>query len=203
MNKKIKDVLKFPIRLTLFLKTRTNNFFTFYLCNLKPLIYKRIFFTKPINFTQKTFVTGQGKIFIGKNASFGYRLGGFFHRGIIELQPRYKNSVIRIGNNVSTNNNLFICCASRIDIGNDCLIGNLVTIRDFESHGIDPQYRRKIGPIGAVIIEDNVWIGNNVNILKNSKIGANSIVAAGAVVSGIFPANVIIGGVPAKVIKHL
>jgi Serine acetyltransferase len=40
-------------------------------------------------------------------------------------------------------------------------------------------------------------------ILKNTKIGDNSIVAAGAVVSGNFPDNVIIGGVPAKIMKYL
>ena len=50
-------------------------------------------------------------------------------------------------------------------------------------------------------IGGNVWIGNNVIILKNSSIGDNSIIAAGAVVSGSFHANVVIGGVPAITIK--
>lgn len=54
-----------------------------------------------------------------------------------------------------------------------------------------------------MIIGKNVWIGNNVTILKNSEVGDNTIIAAGAVVSGKFPANVIIGGVPAKTIKVL
>ena len=52
-------------------------------------------------------------------------------------------------------------------------------------------------------IQDNVWIGNDVTILKNTKIGSNSIVATGAVVAGVFPKNVIIGGIPAKIIRTL
>lgn len=74
---------------------------------------------------------------------------------------------------------------------------------DFEAHGNPPNKRRKLGAIWKVVIGKNVWIGNNVTILKDRKIGDNSIVAAGAVVSGKFPANVIIGGIPARIIRTL
>jgi acetyltransferase-like isoleucine patch superfamily enzyme len=93
--------------------------------------------------------------------------------------------------------------ANYIEIGDDTLIGQYVTIMDHEAHGIAPDKRRKLGEIGKVIIGKNVWLGNNVVILKNSEIGDNTIVATGAVVSGKFPANVIIGGIPAKIIKSL
>lgn len=83
------------------------------------------------------------------------------------------------------------------------MIGESVTITDHEAHGIAPDHRMELGEIGEVIIGENVWIGNNVMILKNSSIGDNSIVAAGAIVSGNFPSNVIIGGIPAKVIRQL
>ena len=48
-----------------------------------------------------------------------------------------------------------------------------------------------------------LYIGNNVIIPKNTEIGKNSIVGAGSIVSGKFPDNVIIGGVPAKIIKKI
>lgn len=74
---------------------------------------------------------------------------------------------------------------------------------DHEAHGVAPDKRRELGVIGEVVIGKNVWIGNNVIILKESQVGDNSIVAAGAVVSGRFPENVIIGGVPAKILRSL
>ena len=52
-----------------------------------------------------------------------------------------------------------------------------------------------------VVIEDDVWCGANVTILKGVTIGHGSVVAAGAVVTKSFPPYSIIGGVPAKLIK--
>ena len=83
------------------------------------------------------------------------------------------------------------------------MIGQNVIIMDHEAHGLSPDKRRQLGEIGKVVIGKNVWIGANVVILKNSEIGKNSIIGAGAVVSGKFPENVIIGGVPAKILKSL
>jgi len=56
---------------------------------------------------------------------------------------------------------------------------------------------------GKVIIGKNVWIGANVTILKDVNIGDNSIIGAGAVVTKDIPSNVIVGGVPAKIIKEI
>lgn len=148
-------------------------------------------------------ITGEGKVIFGINCSCGYSLGGHYRYGIIEIQPRYKDAVIIFGNNISTNNNLFLCAANYIEIGDDTLIGEHVTIMDFEAHGIDANQRNQIGKVGKVIIGNNVWIGNNVTILKNTKIGSNTIIATGTVVSGKFPSDVIIGGVPARIIKTI
>lgn len=139
---------------------------------------------------------------LGINVFFGTIIGGRSY-GETEFQAKFDDSNIIIGNNVCTNNNLFICAANKIIIGSDSVIGERVTIFDFEGHGLRADERKQIGEIGTVEIGINVWIGNNVTILKNTKIGNNTIIAAGAIVSGIFPANVIIGGVPAKVIKNL
>ncbi len=172
--------------------------------NVAKVIDKKITFSRGLpNCDQMMIVSGKGKVHIGEGCSFGYRLGGFHRGGCIELQARYANAVIRLGNNVMTNNNIFICSANSIEIGDDTLIGQYVTIFDFEAHGIKPSERRNIGEIGSVRIGRNVWIGNNVLILKNTTIGDDSIVAAGAVVSGDFPAGMIIGGVPAKAIKRI
>ena len=54
-----------------------------------------------------------------------------------------------------------------------------------------------------VVIEDNVWLGANVTVLKGVRIGRDSVVAAGSVVTRDLPAGVLAAGVPAKVIKDL
>lgn len=54
-----------------------------------------------------------------------------------------------------------------------------------------------------IVIGNNVWIGVNAIILKGSMIGENSIVGAGSVVNGLFPANSLIIGNPAKLVKIL
>lgn len=155
------------------------------------------------DFQQKTLITGKGTVTIGQKCGFGYKLGGFWSNGSVEIQPRSKNAKVNIGNSVHTNNNIFICAMESISIGNYTRIGQNVCIMDFEAHGTNPLERSRVGEIGIVEIGENVWIGNNVTILKNSIIGKNTIVATGAVVNGRFPENVIIGGIPAKIIKTL
>ena len=54
-----------------------------------------------------------------------------------------------------------------------------------------------------MVLERNVWVGSNSTILPGVTIGENAVIAAGAVVSKDVPANVIVGGVPAKVIRAL
>jgi acetyltransferase-like isoleucine patch superfamily enzyme len=61
-----------------------------------------------------------------------------------------------------------------------------------------PSRTDKVG----VIIEDDVWIGANSTILPGVTIGSGSIVAAGSVVTKDVPPNVIVAGVPARVIKE-
>ncbi|SIS78401.1 maltose O-acetyltransferase [Chryseobacterium ureilyticum] len=163
----------------------------------------KIKFSETPSLGQLLLVRGEGKITVGKNCLFGIKRGGYNYKGVIEFQPREKNSQIIIEDDVQTNNNLFICAANKIVISSKTLIGQNVTIMDFEAHGIDPSKRSEIGKIGEIFIGRNVWIGNDVVILKNSSIGDNSIVAVGSVVSGKFPANVIIGGVPAKIIREI
>ena len=55
----------------------------------------------------------------------------------------------------------------------------------------------------GVIIGDNVWVGANCCLLPGCKIGDNSIVGAGSVVSKEIPPNEIWAGVPAKIIRDL
>lgn len=146
---------------------------------------------------------GGGAYCIGENVVFGYKIGGGYKFGYCELQCRTLDSKICIGNNVFFNNNLSIICCSKVSIGNDCMIGINCQIMDFDAHSINPEKRHQSGTVANIIIDDNVWIGNNVIILKGVHIGENSVVAAGAIVTKDIPANVVAAGVPARVIKNL
>ena len=71
-------------------------------------------------------------------------------------------------------------------------------------HPLSPMGRRKhLGIAKPVTIGNDVWIGGNVTILPGVKIGNNVVVAAGAVVTKDVPDNVVVGGVPARIIKEI
>ena len=78
-----------------------------------------------------------------------------------------------------------------------CGANTLITDTDW--HTDDP----RTGPDAPVTIKKGVWLGVNVTVLKGVTIGENTLVAAGSVVTRSLPANVVAGGVPAKVLKHI
>lgn len=89
-----------------------------------------------------------------------------------------------------------------IEIGRNVMIAAAVTIRD-----TDHIYQDCTTPMSSqginstpVLIEDDVWIGHGVTILKGVHIGTGVIIAAGAVVTKNIPSYSIGGGVPAKII---
>ncbi|GAO31958.1 galactoside O-acetyltransferase [Geofilum rubicundum JCM 15548] len=61
----------------------------------------------------------------------------------------------------------------------------------------------RTGKPQPIVIEDNVWLGVNVTVLKGVRIGANSVIGAHSLVVKDIPANVIAAGNPCKVIKAL
>ncbi len=108
---------------------------------------------------------------------------------------------ITIGENVFINHGCSFLDLGGITIDDDVLIGpkvNLIT----ENHPVDPNARKHLD-LKSIHIKRNVWIGAGATILPGVIIGENSIVAAGAVVTKDVPANVIVGGVPAKLIKEI
>ncbi len=80
------------------------------------------------------------------------------------------------------------------------MVGANSCIYDTDWHPVDPA-RRATGEAGAsipVIIEDDVWLGANVVVLKGVTIGAGSIIAANSVVTKSIPPGVVAGGTPAR-----
>ena len=121
--------------------------------------------------------------------------------------------------NYTMMNGVLVMAEERIEIGSYCMFSWNVGIADSDFHPIDPALRRidarAMAPfdpdrpsrptIGTapVVIKDNVWVGMGAVILKGVTIGENSVVAAGAIVTKSVPANAIVAGNPAQVVKML
>ena len=112
---------------------------------------------------------------------------------------------VTIGNNTAFGRFTEFGAAGGIEIGNDVIAGSYISFHS-ENHTFSDTSKliREQGVTSKGIkIGNNVWIGAKVTFLDGSKIGNNCVVAAGAVVSGVFPDNVVIGGIPAKILKEI
>ncbi len=110
------------------------------------------------------------------------------------------------GRNIHFGQHVFVndCCHFQdqggIFIGDHVLIGHNTVLATID-HDLDAHSRQN--HYAPIRIGNNVWIGASVVITKGVTIGDNAVIAAGAVVTKDVPENVVVGGVPAKVIKQL
>ena len=108
------------------------------------------------------------------------------------------NSLLEFGSGY-INHNVSINCSCSIKIGYNVAISENVVIRDSDNHNLKSD--KKHSKTQPIVIGDKVWVGMNVIILKGVTIGNNSVIAAGSLVNKDVPANCIVGGVPAMVLK--
>jgi acetyltransferase-like isoleucine patch superfamily enzyme len=106
-----------------------------------------------------------------------------------------------LGKNVFINFNCTFLALGGITIEDNVQIGPDVKLLS-EGHPLDPSLRQSLVP-GKIHIKQNAWIGAGATILPGVTIGENAVVAAGAVVTKDIPANVVVAGLPARVIKHI
>lgn len=113
-------------------------------------------------------------------------------------------SVIYIGDDTSCTNAAHLTAGEgkNIYIGPECMIAENVFISNTDGHPIYDEFGNRINHGKDVIIGEHVWIGRNSEILKGAEIGSGSIVATRSVVNKKFPQNVILAGIPAKIIKN-
>lgn len=113
-----------------------------------------------------------------------------------------------VGGRIEIGDYVLLCPGVRIDsgehirIGSNCMFAAGAYITDADWHGL---YDRTevIGKSASVELADNVWIGDGATVCKGVRIGENSIVGAGAVVTKDVPANTVVAGNPATVVKAL
>jgi galactoside O-acetyltransferase len=118
----------------------------------------------------------------------------------------YGKIIVYFPENVIFGNNSTLNEGVLINARNKIIIGNKVHISPFSilnTAGLNTNPNDRVHISNEIRIEDNVWIGSNAIINPGIKIGKNSIVGTGAVVTKDVPANVVVVGVPAKIIKKL
>lgn len=110
---------------------------------------------------------------------------------------------IYIGENFYSNHDLTILDVAPVTIGDNCMIAPGVHIYT-ATHPIDPMERNSgLEYAKPVVIGDNCWIGGRSIINPGVTIGNNVVIASGTVVTKDVPDNVVVAGVPAKVIKQI
>jgi acetyltransferase-like isoleucine patch superfamily enzyme len=173
-------------------------------------------------------VCNKARIYIHKTAEINVKEGSFmlFNRGWVRKDPFRSLLIMRehsklnitgkvtlcSGAKISVNENaeltigrstfnssVSLYCYQKIEIGDDCLIGENSIIRDSNGHEIIGNTTPEKEPIK---IGNRVWIGVNTIILKGITIGDGAIIAAGSVINRDIPPGCLAGGVPAKVIKE-
>ena len=139
-----------------------------------------------------------------------------FHKGVYGKYGKgniFKKNVLINENSIIGNYNYFgeHVSVTAAKIGNYCSIAPNVTIgpgehdvsnvstcvRAMEKAGVHMDLEK-----GECVVGNDVWIGANVVVLRNVKIGDGAVLAAGAIVNKDVPPYAIVGGVPAKIIKY-
>lgn len=177
---------------------------------------------------KKVFIGNHTKIYNSKNILFGnsvtidkncivdgfasekiilgdcVKIGAYSNLSSTSHLSKYGKG-LKMGNNSAIGDFAQFGAAGGIEIGNDVIMGSYISFHS-ENHNFSDNTKliREQGVTSKGIkIGNNVWVGAKVTFLDGCEVGSNSVVAAGAVVNGIYPENSIIGGIPAKVLKTI
>ncbi len=149
-------------------------------------------------------VAGRGQIMVRGTVTIGVFYSPFLLQGAY-LEARHPTSRIFIDDGVFINNALSLVSEGPgISIGKRCLIGPHFSCADSNFHGL--RLDERFGPDPdpqAVVIEDDVFIGEGVKIMKGVHVGRGSVIAAGAVLFPGFtcPPNSTVRGNPAAIVR--
>jgi acetyltransferase-like isoleucine patch superfamily enzyme len=129
--------------------------------------------------------------------------GSAIDESVAIFTPLYINygKHTKIGKNVFINFDCVFLDLGGITIEDNVLIAPKVSVLS-EGHPVSPNDRQSLVS-GHIHIRKNAWIGAGATILPGVTVGENAVVAAGAVVSKDVPANTVVGGIPAKMIKSI
>ena len=158
---------------------------------------------KPI-LNQPMQAMGLGEIVFVGTVNIGVFPSPLFFSTYAYMEARKSTARISIGDGTWVNNGFTVIAEhTSITIGQRVRIGTNVEIYDSDFHGIriDDRNKSKAEWAKPVVIEDDVFLGSSVRVLKGVRIGRGSVVANSSVVVNDIPQGVIVGGIPAKVLR--
>ena len=151
-----------------------------------------------------TLFLGKGKIHI-EMAQLGVTPSPYFYHTAGYIEARNSSARVTIKDHTIINNSFVIIAdKTSITIGEHCLIGPNLFITDSDFHGVEIKDRSNGNyQCLPVSIENHVFIGENVRILKGVTIGEGSVIGNSSVVTKSVPPYSIYAGNPAKLLKKL
>ena len=148
------------------------------------------------------YLSGTPKMIIGERCKVSTQTA-ILGRVTGEHQPE-----LIVGNNVAIGWQTHIAIGTKVHLHNNVYMGGKNVLAGFPGHPMDPDARARgeadtEDQIGDIILEDSVWLGMGVAVTAGVTIGRGTVVATNSVVTKDLPANVLAGGVPARVIRPL
>lgn len=122
-----------------------------------------------------------------------------------ELWLEGNGCIIEIGENTFIGHHTHLACTednSILILGNDCMLSSYVQVRTGDSHSILNLKGERINKARSVYIGHHCWLGEGCKVLKGVNLGKDVVVSTGAIVTKSFDNNVLLGGIPAKIIKE-
>jgi acetyltransferase-like isoleucine patch superfamily enzyme len=157
----------------------------------------RLVMKGPVRQEHPVRIQGRGTLQIDRGVVLGSILAGAPGHPIL-FQPRFRDTEISLGKGAQIMNGCQFIAFERIDIGPKCAIGPGCLFMDNDGHEIHPERRHEQGKTAPVLLEENVWLGARVTILKGVRIGRDAIVGSGAVVTKDVADGDIVVGNPAR-----
>ena len=205
------------VRFDLGIREQANDLAARYQLHLQPHLHRNLVHVHPHvhSLTGPLSFHGEGnEIFFGEGCRFNgeivfieshgcVRFHGDQH--LLNLQAFiYERSTLEIGRGtVAYGVRVWLSHANKLLIGDRCLFADGISIRTTDHHSIfDVDTLELLNPSADVQIENRVWVGQDVTILKGVTIGAGSIIGAKSLVNRLVPPRELWSGSPARMLRQ-
>lgn len=173
-----------------------------YLIGFIKLFFYKLFMGKKLVIKGIPRLSHKASIRCRNNSQITLNKGSYFAEGT--LLRVTENANFSVGVNSGFNSYCVITCREKIKIGDNVMFGPFVTIHDHDHIYKTAGSMKTSGYVSKpIVIEDDVWVGGNVVILKGVTIGRGSVIAAGTVVTKDVPPHTIVYNKKDMIVKAI